>query len=52
MNAHLKELKVDIENQNIKIIAKDGVIEDLMKSEKSINEVVKSLQSELEVLKF
>jgi len=47
----LEELKADIDHQNIKTAAKDGVIEDLMKSEKSTNIVVSSLRSELEIIK-
>lgn len=44
-------LKADIEKQNIKVTAKDNVIEDLMKNEKVTNVTLESLQSELEILK-
>lgn len=51
MKGYLKDLKADIDSQNIKVTAKDGVIEELMKNEKMTNDVLKSLQSELGVLK-
>jgi len=47
----LRELKADIDKQNIQVIAKDGVIEDLMKNEKITNVSLESLQSELDILR-
>jgi len=44
-------LKADIDKQNMKDIAKDGVIEDLIKNEKTTIVNLESLQSELDVLR-
>lgn len=47
----LGDLKTDIDKQNVKVIAKDGVIEVLMKNEKATNVKLGSLQSELDALR-
>jgi len=47
----LGELKTDIDKQNVKVIAKDGVIEVLMKNEKATNVKLGSLQSELDAFR-
>jgi len=47
----LEEIKNDIEHQNIKISAKDGIIEGLMKSKRSLNNDIQNLLSQLNILK-
>ena len=49
--AMLEEMKNEIEHQNIKSNAKDGIIEGLMRSERSLNTVIQDLFSQLNVLK-
>jgi len=48
---YLEQLKEDIDHQNIQIVAKDGIIEDLMKNEKATHIMLKTLQSEMDIVK-
>jgi len=51
VKSYLDQLKLDIDHQNIQIVAKDGIIEGLMKNDKSTHIMLKELQSEFDIVK-
>jgi len=51
VKCYLEQLKRDIDHQNIQIVAKDGIIEGLIKNDKSTHIMLKTLQSELDIVK-
>lgn len=51
MKGYLERLKKDIDHQNIQVRAKDNVIEDLIQNEEETLIALKTLQSELDLVK-
>lgn len=51
MRCNLDVFEKEVRHQNIKISAKDGVIENLLKTDERLNEKIKDLQVELDVFK-
>ncbi len=51
MRCNLDVFEKEVLHQNIKISAKDGVIEKLLKTDERLNEKIKDLQAELDVFK-